>query len=197
MPPSRLRVPGWRCAVSRALGYVTSRADLEGVRLVHGLITETVDGAGLDLIHAWVEIRQGSGALFDPSSGCLFDLADYYRVLHAAPLLTYTPPEALERLARWGHAGPWELDPVVLGLVQAWTQRLRARCPGLLEWVAAMRERDPGFAAEWERSAERDPNRLTAVHVLAELERHPERWQGFEPGGTPWRSRLHPLARLW
>lgn len=87
-----------------AAGYVRAQALAGGVqapiRLVHG----TVGRAPHVLAHAWVEVGD---KVFDGTQQAFFDRQSYEQELHAVVEQRYTPEEALVRMLRSGHSGPW------------------------------------------------------------------------------------------
>src|SRR5713226_8061633 len=91
---------------TRTTKYMLQHLDIEGARLVHGMIAHAP--YFVPLAHAWVELP--GDIVFDGVVQAFFTRASYYAVMAALPLDTYSGLEA-ERLADvYGDPGPWNPD---------------------------------------------------------------------------------------
>jgi hypothetical protein len=153
---------------------------------MHGWVLEE----GYPFSHAWTELP--GGVVFDPSSGCFYDQGSYYEVLAPLPLATYTAAQAVGELERTGQPGPWgTYNQAHDRLVEELIGRIEQAAPGVEAWVNQMLAADPGFAGVYRRLVL--ANALAAVHIHADLARHPERWRHHRPGDR-WPWPVHPLG---
>ncbi len=83
--------------------YVLDHPHINGMRLVHGVISHAPHFVPLD--HAWVELP--GNVVFDGVVQAFFARGSYYAVMAAMPLDTYTGPETRRMVAAHGHPGPW------------------------------------------------------------------------------------------
>jgi len=74
--------------------------------LVHGKVTNV---EGKTFSHAWVEIDDD---VIDPTAGTVMKKAQYYTLLDAKPEKKYSVDEAIIRMARTQHFGPWGENPM-------------------------------------------------------------------------------------
>lgn len=87
----------------RTLKYVFDHPTIDGLRLVHGVVSHPPGFVPLD--HAWVELP--GEVVFDGVVQAFFTRASYYAVMAAVSMDVYTGPEARRLLASHGHPGPW------------------------------------------------------------------------------------------
>jgi len=87
----------------RTVKYVVDHPDIEGLRLVHGVVSHAPRFVPLD--HAWVELP--GDVVFDGVVQAFFTRESYYAVMAALPMDTYTGPETRRLVAAHGHPGPW------------------------------------------------------------------------------------------
>lgn len=88
---------------ARTVKYVLDHSDIDGLRLVHGVVSHAPHFVPLD--HAWVELP--GEVVFDGVVQAFFTRASYYTVMAAVPMDTYTTAETRQLLAAHGHPGPW------------------------------------------------------------------------------------------
>jgi hypothetical protein len=87
----------------RTVKYVFDHPEIDGLRLVHGVVSHAPHFAPLD--HAWVELP--GEVVFDGVVQAFFTRASYYTVMAALPMDIYTGPETHQFVAAHGHPGPW------------------------------------------------------------------------------------------
>ena len=87
----------------RTVKYVFDHPDIDGLRLVHGVVSHAPQFVPLD--HAWVELP--GDVVFDGVVQAFFTRESYYAVMAAVPMDTYTGPETRRLVAAHGHPGPW------------------------------------------------------------------------------------------
>jgi len=88
---------------ARTVKYVLDHPRIDGLRLVHGVISHAPQFVPLD--HAWVELP--GDVVFDGVVQAFFTRASYYAVMGAVPMDSYTGSEARRLVAEHGHPGPW------------------------------------------------------------------------------------------
>jgi hypothetical protein len=88
---------------ARTVKYVLDHPRIDGLRLVHGVVSHAPLFIPLD--HAWVELP--GEVVFDGVVQAFFTHASYYAVMAALALDTYTAAETRRRVAAHGHPGPW------------------------------------------------------------------------------------------
>lgn len=70
--------------------------------VVHGTVTNI---EGKTYSHAWIE--EGSKVI-DPTQGIKISQKRYYKLLHVANVIKYSPEEASIKAVRAMHYGPWD-----------------------------------------------------------------------------------------
>jgi hypothetical protein len=116
---------------ARTVKYVSDHPDIDGLRLVHGIVSHAPRFVPLD--HAWVELP--GEVVFDGVVQTFFTRASYYSVMAAVAMDTYTAAETRQLIAAHGHPGPWNARWIPTGAqLDAYATRLRMS--GLLqrEW---------------------------------------------------------------
>jgi hypothetical protein len=88
---------------ARTVKYVIDHPAIDGLRLVHGVVSHAPNFAPLD--HAWVELP--GEVVFDGVVQAFFTRASYYAVMAAVPMDVYTGSETRRLVAAHGHPGPW------------------------------------------------------------------------------------------
>jgi hypothetical protein len=108
---------------SRTARYVLGHADIEGMRLVHGVASHAPRFVPFD--HAWVEMP--GDIVFDGVVQMFFKRGSYYGVMSAMPLDAYSPDETRQLVDLHRHPGPWNASwvPTTAQLV-TYTAALRA-----------------------------------------------------------------------
>jgi hypothetical protein len=89
----------------RTAKYVVDHPEIEGLQLVHGVVSHTPHFVPLD--HAWVELP--GEVVFDGVVQTFFTRPSYYVVMAAVALDAYSGPEARRLLAAQRHPGPWNV----------------------------------------------------------------------------------------
>ena len=87
----------------RTVKYVFDHPEIDGLRLVHGVVSHAPSFVPLD--HAWVELP--GGVVFDGVVQAFFTRESYYAVMAALPMDVYTGSETHRLVAMHGHPGPW------------------------------------------------------------------------------------------
>jgi hypothetical protein len=96
---------------ARTVKYVFDHPEIDGLRLVHGVISHAPHFVPLD--HAWVELP--GEVVFDGVVQAFFTRESYYAVMAALPMDAYTGPETHRLVVAHGHPGPWNLRWVPTG----------------------------------------------------------------------------------
>src|SRR3989442_4452514 len=106
--------PGWaRCTwprrrypqqcYAKTAKYVLDHPDINGMRLVHGVVSHAPYFVPLD--HAWVELP--GDIVFDGVVQTFFTRSSYYSVMTAAALDAYSAAATRRLVATHGRPGPW------------------------------------------------------------------------------------------
>jgi hypothetical protein len=88
---------------AKTVKYVLDHSDIQGMRLVHGVISHAPHFVPLD--HAWVELP--GDTVFDGVVQAFFTRASYGAVMAAVALDTYSAAETRRLVDEHGHPGPW------------------------------------------------------------------------------------------
>jgi len=86
--------------------YVMHNAEKQPV-LVHGTAISIASGTKKRIQHAWVELPDGT--VWEPYSGSIFPIEEYYGLVEAIPEDRYTVDEAASMLSAGKH-GPWTAE---------------------------------------------------------------------------------------
>src|SRR5579859_1879972 len=87
----------------RTVKYVVDHPSIDGLRLVHGVVSHAPHFVPLD--HAWVELP--GDVVFDGVVQAFFNRASYYAVMGAVPMDSYTAAQTRQLVGAHGHPGPW------------------------------------------------------------------------------------------
>jgi hypothetical protein len=96
---------------ARTVKYVLDHPEIDGLRLVHGVVSHAPHFVPLD--HAWVELP--GEVVFDAVVQAFFTRESYYAVMAALPMDMYTPAETGRLVAAHAHPGPWNANWVPTG----------------------------------------------------------------------------------
>src|SRR5918995_428976 len=88
---------------AKTVKYVLDHADIEGMRLVHGVVSHAPHFVPLD--HAWVDLP--GDIVFDGVVQAFFTRASYSAVMAAVALDTYSAAETRRLVDAHNHPGPW------------------------------------------------------------------------------------------
>jgi hypothetical protein len=88
---------------ARTVKYVFDHPEIDGLRLVHGVVSHAPHFVPLD--HAWVELP--GEVVFDAVVQAFFTRSSYYAVMAALVMDTYTGSETRGLVDTHGHPGPW------------------------------------------------------------------------------------------
>jgi hypothetical protein len=88
---------------AKTIKYVLDHADIEGMQLVHGVVSHAPHFVPLD--HAWVDLP--GDIVFDGVVQEFFTQASYREVMAAVALDKYSAAETRRLVAVHGHPGPW------------------------------------------------------------------------------------------
>jgi hypothetical protein len=88
---------------SKTTKYILDHPQLEGMRLVHGVVSHGPHFVPFD--HAWVELP--GGVVFDGVVQTFFTHVSYYAVMLAMVLDAYSAAEARQLVETYRHPGPW------------------------------------------------------------------------------------------
>jgi hypothetical protein len=94
---------------ARATKYMLQHPDIEGTRLVHGMVAHAP--YFVPLAHAWVELP--GDIIFDGVVQAFFTRASYYTVMGARAVHTYSGAETRCLADASRFSGPWEESPLV------------------------------------------------------------------------------------
>jgi hypothetical protein len=88
---------------ARTSRYVLDHLQIEGMRLVHGVVSHGPRFVPFD--HAWVEMP--GDVVFDGVVQLFFTRPSYYAVMSAMTLDTYSAAETVHLVESHKHPGPW------------------------------------------------------------------------------------------
>jgi hypothetical protein len=96
---------------ARTTKYMLQHPDIEGARLVHGLIAHAP--YFVPMAHAWVELP--GEIVFDGVVQAFFTRASYYSVMGALEMSAYSGAETQRLASAYGSSGPWGSPSVNVG----------------------------------------------------------------------------------
>lgn len=109
MPTKKIKRNG-DCYEAAGKFMLDNGTNKSGYTLVHGLVTGQGSLQGVRYGHAWIE--QGD-TVIDLSNGRNLRLPKvvYYAIGHCEPKCTYTAKQAMDKMLKTGHFGPWDYNP--------------------------------------------------------------------------------------
>jgi hypothetical protein len=109
---------------AKTVKYVVDHADIQGLRLVHGVVSHAPHFVPLD--HAWVELP--GNIVFDGVVQAFFTQVSYCAVMAAVALDTYSTAETHQLVATHRHPGPWNARWVpTAAQLEAYANAVRTR----------------------------------------------------------------------
>jgi hypothetical protein len=88
---------------AKTVKYVLEHTDIEGMRLVHGVVSHAPLFVPLD--HAWVDLP--GAIVFDGVVQAFFTRTSYRAAMAAVALDTYSIAQTRRLVDTYGHPGPW------------------------------------------------------------------------------------------
>jgi len=88
---------------AKTVKYILEHADIDGMRLVHGVVSHAPHHIPLD--HAWVDLP--GDVVFDGVVQAFFTRPSYCAVMASVELDAYSACETRKLVDAHGHPGPW------------------------------------------------------------------------------------------